>query len=235
MNYMIGEVISNHRKNKKLSQIELAEMLAAKGINVTNAAISAWEKGNSTPTAESLLAVCEILEISDIYTEFIGENPLDPFRHLNDEGKQKVLDYINLLEKSGEYEKKTAEIIDITPRLMKIALVPASAGDGNFLDDENFETVEIKKPVPKKADFGVYLDGNSMEPQFHDEELVWIEQTECLNPGDIGLFFLDGMTYFKKYVVSKTGTFLVSLTPDYAPKPVSEYSTFKIFGKLATD
>ena len=29
MNYMIGEVISNHRKNKKLSQIELAEMLAA--------------------------------------------------------------------------------------------------------------------------------------------------------------------------------------------------------------
>ena len=118
---------------------------------------------------------------------------------------------------------------------MKIALVPASAGDGNFLDDENFETVEIKKPVPKKADFGVYLDGNSMEPQFHDEELVWIEQTECLNPGDIGLFFLDGMTYFKKYVVSKTGTFLVSLNPDYAPKPVSEYSTFKIFGKLATD
>ena len=103
MNYMIGEVISNHRKNKRLSQIELAEMLAAKGINVTNAAISAWEKGNSTPTAESLLAVCEILEISDVYTEFIGENPLDPFRHLNDEGKQKVLDYINLLEKSGEY------------------------------------------------------------------------------------------------------------------------------------
>lgn len=118
---------------------------------------------------------------------------------------------------------------------MKIALVPASAGDGNFLDDENFETVEIRKPVPKKADFGVYLDGNSMEPQFHDEELVWIEQTECLNPGDIGLFFLDGMTFFKKYVVNKTGTFLVSLNPEYAPKPVSEYSTFKIFGKLAVD
>ena len=199
MNYMIGEVISNHRKNKKLSQIELAEMLAAKGINVTNAAISAWEKGNSTPTAESLLAVCEILEISDVYTEFIGENPLDPFRNLNDEGKQKVLDYINLLEKSGEYERKAAEIIDITPRLMKIALVPASAGNGNFLDDENFETVEIQKPVPKKADFGVYLDGNSMEPQFHDEELVWIEQTECLNPGDIGLFFLDGILIMSTY------------------------------------
>ena len=235
MKYKIGEVIANHRKNKKLSQIELAEKLAEKDVSVTNAAISAWEKGNSMPTAESLLAVCEILEINDIYTEFIGENPLDPFRNLNDEGRKKVLEYISLLEKSGEYENKTAEIIDITPRLMKIALVPASAGDGNFLDDVNFETVEIRKPVPKKADFGVYLDGNSMEPQFHDEELVWIEQTECLNPGDIGLFFLDGMTFFKKYVVNKTGTFLVSLNPEYAPKPVGEYSTFKIFGKLAGD
>ena len=64
------------------------------------------------------LAVREILKINDIYTEFIGENPLDPFRNLNEKGKQKVLDYIDLLEKSGEYEKKTAEIIDITPRLM---------------------------------------------------------------------------------------------------------------------
>ena len=111
--YKIGEIISNHRRDKKLSQIELSEKLAAKGVNITNAAISAWEKGNSMPTAESLLAVCEILKINDIYTEFIGENPLDPFRNLNEIGKKKVLEYIDLLEKSGEYEKKTAEIIDI--------------------------------------------------------------------------------------------------------------------------
>ncbi len=92
MKYKIGEVIAKHRKNKKLSQIELAEKLAKKNVTVTNAAISAWEKGNSMPTAESLLAVCECLEINDIYTTFIGENPLDPFRNLNENGKQKVLD-----------------------------------------------------------------------------------------------------------------------------------------------
>lgn len=235
MKRKIGEVIASNRRNMKLSQVELSEMLAGKGVNVSNAAISAWEKGNCMPSAESLLAVCEILKINDIYTEFIGENPLDPFKNLNDEGKKKVFDYIDLLEKSGEYEKEKAKIADIAPRLMKVALVRASAGDGNFLDDENFEMVEISKPIPKKADFGVYLDGNSMEPRFHDEELVWIERTDFLYPGDIGLFFLDGMTYFKKYVVSRAGTFLVSLNPDYAPKPISEYSTFKIFGKLAAD
>ena len=118
---------------------------------------------------------------------------------------------------------------------MKVALIPASAGTGNFLDDEYFETVEVREPVPKKADFGVYISGDSMEPWFHNEQLVWIEKTDCLDPGDIGLFFLDGMTYFKKYVVNKTGTFLVSLNPGYAPRHVGEYSDFKIFGRLAAD
>lgn len=231
----IGEVIAKHRKQMKMSQIDLAEQLAKHGIAITNAGISAWEKGNTTPGGEALLAVCEILHINDIYTEFIGENPLNPFRDLNEEGKKKALEYIALLNASGEYKKQTAEIIDIRPRLMKVALTRASAGTGNFLDDENFDLMEITSPVPKKADFGVYIDGDSMEPQFHNEELVWIEQTDVLESGDIGLFFLDGLTYIKKYIVNNLGTFLVSLNAKYKPIEVGEFSSFKIFGKLAVD
>lgn len=230
----IGEVISDHRKNKKLSQVELSEKLAEKKIEVSNAAISAWEKGNSMPSAEALLATCEILGIHDIYTEFIGANPMDPFKDLNDEGRQKVLDYVSLLVKSGDYKKLT-NIIEFKPRTMKVALARASAGTGNFLDDENFEEMEVLDSVPEKADFGVYIDGDSMEPRFHDEELVWIEKTDVIETGDIGLFFLDGLTYIKKYVVNNTGTFLVSLNAKYKPIEVGEFSTFKIFGKLAVD
>lgn len=230
----IGEVISEHRKNRKMSQIELSEKLAVKNIEVSNAAISAWEKGNSMPSAEALLATCEILEISDIYEEFIGENPMNPVRELNEEGKKKVLDYIELLVKSGEYKKPT-NIIEFKPRTMKIALTRASAGTGNFLDEENFDEMEVMEPVPESADFGVHVAGDSMEPRFHDGELVWIEQTELLETGDIGLFFLDGLTYIKKYVVNNAGTFLVSLNAKYKPLEVGEFSTFKIFGKLAVD
>ena len=230
----IGEVISEHRKNMKLSQVELSEKLSEKKIEVSNAAISAWEKGNSMPSAEALLATCEILGISDIYTEFIGANPLDPFKELNEEGRQKVLDYAELLVKSGEYKKPT-NIIEFKPRTMKVALTRASAGTGNFLDEENFDEMEVLEPVPEKADFGVYIDGDSMEPRFHNEELVWIEQTDALESGDIGLFFLDGLTYIKKYVVNNAGTFLVSLNAKYKPLEVGEFSTFKIFGKLAVD
>lgn len=231
----IGEVISLHRKKRKMSQIDIASALGKYGINVKNAAVSAWEKRNSVPSADTLLALCEILGINDIYTEFIGENPNNPFKDLNDEGVKKALEYVELLKKSGEYQKETAEIIDFQPRVMKVALLPASAGTGNFIDDENFDEVEIYDHVPSKATFGVYLDGDSMEPRFKNKELVWIEQTECLESGDIGLFFLDGMTYFKKYLQKETGTFLVSLNANYNPIQITEYSSFKIFGKLAID
>ena len=81
----IGQVIAQNRKSKGLSQIDVAKELGRFDIHVGNAAISAWEKGINMPTAEQLLALCQILEINDIYTEFIGENPHDPFRNLNDE------------------------------------------------------------------------------------------------------------------------------------------------------
>ncbi len=228
----IGKTIALHRRNRQLSQKEVAELLARKGITISNAGISAWEKGNSMPTAEALLALCEVLKINDIYTEFIGKNPLDPFRNINEAGKKKALEYIGLLEKSGDFKKHTADIIDITPRIMRIAIPRASAGTGNFLDDENFEELEIYDPVPAKADFGVYVDGDSMEPKLKDGQLVWIEQTDSLEPGDIGLFFLNDMTYIKKYTVNSSGTFLVSLNAKYKPIEVGEFSSFKIFGRL---
>ncbi len=231
----IGEVISLHRRTKRISQIDLAAKLEQYGIHIKNSTISAWEKRNCNPPADTFLVLCEILGINDIYTEFIGENPNDPFKDLNEEGTMKALDYIDLLRKTGDYRKHSAEIITLKPRLMKVSMLSASAGTGNFIDDENFEEVDIYTYVPRKADFGVYLDGDSMEPKFKNEELVWIEKTDSLDSGDIGLFYLDGKTYFKKYVIKPTGNFLVSLNAKYKPIVIGEYSSFKIFGKLAVD
>ena len=59
----------------------------------------------------TFLAVCKVLNITNIYEEYFGANPADPLSSLNDEGKEKVLDYIGLLHDSGKYEKQTAKII----------------------------------------------------------------------------------------------------------------------------
>lgn len=95
----LGKTIAKHRKDHKLKQSQLAIELEKYDIYVKPNTVSAWESGLSQPNSRQLLAICELLDIHDIYTEFIGKNPDNPFRNLNEEGVRKALDYISLLEK----------------------------------------------------------------------------------------------------------------------------------------
>jgi len=55
----IGKFISGCRKEKKLTQAELAEKL-----NITDRAVSKWETGKSMPDSSIMLELCEILGIT---------------------------------------------------------------------------------------------------------------------------------------------------------------------------
>lgn len=226
----LGKTIAKHRKEHKIKQSELALKLEYYDIFVKPNTVSAWESGLSIPNSKQLLAICEILNIYDIYTEFVSPNPINPFRNLNETGVAKVMDYIHLLEKSGEY--KTADIIPIhILRERKVFYTTVSAGTGSFLDGEDYE-MYTSPDIPEEASFGVYVSGDSMEPRYHNEELIWIEQTEQLEDGEIGIFYLDGNAYVKKFQNNENGTYLVSLNKKYDPIPVTENNSFKIFGRV---
>lgn len=226
----LGKTIAKHRKEHKIKQSELALKLEYYDIYVKPNTVSAWESGLSIPNSKQLLAICEILNIYDIYTEFVNPNPINPFRNLNEIGIAKVMDYIHLLEKSGEY--KTADIIPIhILRERKVFYTTVSAGTGSFLDGEDYE-MYTSPDIPEEASFGVYVSGDSMEPCYHNEELIWIEQTEQLEDGEIGIFYLDGNAYVKKFQNNENGTYLVSLNKKYNPIPVTENNSFKIFGRV---
>ena len=61
-----------------------------------------------------------------MYEAYFGMNPADPFSSLTDEGREKAMDYINLLHASGMYEKQTAKIIPF--RIIDIFENAVSAG-----------------------------------------------------------------------------------------------------------
>lgn len=227
----LGETLANYRKKNKLSQLDLSAQLEHYDIHVSNAAISAWEKDISIPNTHQFLALCKILGITDIYNEFIGFNPDDVMAKLNEAGKEKVMEYIDLLLCSDKYCKKEATIIPFK-RKIKWSLLATSAGTGDFLDDENFEMIEVGEEVPAEADFGLALNGDSMEPKYQDNQAVWVQQTKTLKNGEIGIFYLDGMTYCKQLKDDKDGVFLISLNSKYDPIRVSEESSFRIFGRV---
>lgn len=226
----LGRIIAKHRKNHGLKQSQLAEELTDYDIFVKPNTVSSWESGLAQPNSRQLLAICEILDIHDIYTEFIGYNPNNPFRNLNEEGIRKAMDYIDLLESSGKY--KQTKIIPINViRERKVFYNTVSAGAGSFLDGEDYELYS-SSDIPAEASFGVYVSGDSMEPRYHNKDLIWIEQTEDLSDGEIGIFYLDGNAYIKKFQNNKKGTYLISLNKNYDPIPVTENSSFKIFGRV---
>ena len=177
-----------------------------------------------------LLFLCKLLGITDIYTEYYGSNPANPFLELNEEGKEKALDYIQLLVDSGRFQN-TATIIPFR-RTLRLFDIPASAGVGNFLDGDNFTEVEVGEEVPATADFGIRISGDSMEPRFVNGQIVWVQKTDTLNDGDIGIFFLDGNAYCKKLQDNENGVYLLSLNSKYTPIAITENQTFKIFGKV---
>lgn len=55
----IGKFIAECRKEKNLSQLQLAEKL-----NITDKAISKWERGIAKPNTSIMLELCDILGVS---------------------------------------------------------------------------------------------------------------------------------------------------------------------------
>jgi transcriptional regulator with XRE-family HTH domain/DNA-directed RNA polymerase subunit RPC12/RpoP len=92
----IGKFIAECRKQKKLTQMQLSEKL-----NITDKAISKWERGLSIPDPSIMLELCDILGVS-VNELLCGEK----IEMENKEQKNKQL----LLDMSKEIEQKNKTI-----------------------------------------------------------------------------------------------------------------------------
>ena len=227
----IGEILAHIREQQGLSQKELAQLLSAAGVNVTNQAISKWENGSTQPNAAQFLTLCRILKITDIAETFLGVKHASPFRRLNDEGRRKAIEYIDLLERSGLYSSR--EELHTTPlRSLPLYQLPVSAGTGQFLDSDAYELMDVGDEVPLHANFGVRICGDSMSPRYADGQIVWVRQQQTLPQGDIGIFLYNGDAYCKKLGTKDGQPALISLNPAYPPLIINENTDFRVFGKV---
>lgn len=99
-----------------------------------------------------------------------------------------------------------------------ISTQSVAAGTGVFLDADAFESISLhKNDLTKKADFYVPVSGNSMEPKFHDGDILMVAKTP-VKYGETGIFTLDGSGFVKVRGKSE----LISLNPDYKPIPMND-------------
>ena len=227
----IGQLLSQRRRELEINQTELAEAMSLRGFPVTNQAVSKWEKGATLPNAKQFLALCEILEIDDVRGEFsCGSEGI--FAGLCREGRRLALDYVQLLRDSGRYANRREEPVYL--RSLPLYSLAVSAGTGQFLDGEDYEMVEVGVEVPDGANFGVRVAGDSMEPEFHDGQTVWVRQQRSLMTGEIGIFLYDGNAYLKQLVALEHSMALHSLNPAYSDIVISPELPLRVLGKVVT-
>lgn len=229
MSRSIGEILNAKRRELGLSQSELASRLSDGGIEVTNQAISKWENGNTLPNAKQFLSVCRALEIDDIAGQFGSASEGGLLAGLDNAGRRKVMEYIQLLRESGRYSPK-AEPVRI--RRLPLYSIAVSAGTGQFLDSEDYEMTEVGPEVSESANFGVRIAGDSMEPKFHDGQTVWVSQQHTLMTGEIGIFLYDGCAYLKQLVARDDHLALHSLNPAYPDINISPEFPLRVLGKV---
>ena len=107
---------------------------------------------------------------------------------------------------------------------------PASAGTGQYLNDVRVEQIEL--PIDVDADFVIPIKGDSMEPDYHDGDLVFIQTSVDLNDGVIGVFNYNGEAYIKQLVIDTEQAYLHSLNPKYKDMPITPETDFRIIGEV---
>ena len=187
---VLGNKIKEARKRLKWSQLRLKEELEENGLELTTQALGKWEKGESVPNAYQFLLLSRVLGIKNPLEYFVSSSPRP---ELNEEGEDKLRDYRKLLKLSGLYRPRFF-------REMPRCLNRVSAGTGVRLDDDSFEMADFDEDeIPEGADYSIIISGNSMEPRYHDGQVIWVKKCSSLKPGDIGVFVIDGEGYIKKY------------------------------------
>ena len=107
--------------------------------------------------------------------------------------------------------------------------IPASAGAGAFLDDENLELREYPDtPEARRADIVIPVTGQSMEPMFYDGDELYVRLQPDIEIGEVGIFIMEDNGYVKK----KGKDRLISLNPDYEDIYPSEYDAPRCIGKV---
>lgn len=145
----------------------------------------------------------------------------------------KALTYLEkqLLEQKNEEETKINEVSEVI-QLYSYNYYdhPASAGTGQYLNDVRVEQIEL--PIDVDADFVIPIKGDSMEPDYHDGDLVFIQTSVDLNDGVIGVFNYNGEAYIKQLVIDTEQAYLHSLNSKYKDMPITPETDFRIIGEV---
>ena len=236
-----GKLLRTMREEAGKSVPEVSDYLTSLGFKAATQTVYGWERGLSQPNPDLFLSMCKFYGVTDVLSYF-GYRPIKKEKtpQLSDEAMTLAADYDHRMDVWGRkavreladieieralYDRRRAaeEEYDTPDNVIHVAfrcsVQPASAGTGIPLGPDSFEIIYIPdSPLIHKASFGVPVSGDSMEPRYHNGDILIVESAEEIEAGEVGLFTIDGEGFVK--ILGKEE--LISLNPEYSPIPMNE-------------
>ena len=228
---IVCDRIKYYRAKRGIEQKALADQLGVTGNSISN-----WENGRSRPDVNLLPTIAKALGISlyDLYgiddprlqyTD--GEQSLvSRFRDLTP-GHQKAVN--SLID-----QLLVTQAIENCPKLTELTRYEtglAGVGVDVDFDDAGEPFYLYSSRLVDRADSVFVVNGESMEPDYHDGDMVLVERipgAPDLQYGEIGAFFVENEPYIK--VFEKDG--LHSLNPEYPPMLAEDYEAVYVIGRV---
>ncbi len=250
-----GSRLRDRREELGLKQSELGKMLG-----VTGSAIGNYENGVSSPKADILNKVFNVLkcdanylfqdEMKELETDDLTVpeiKHIKKYRLLDPYGKEAVDGVIDVESRRCQEERQkqaailreqreqleAAAEIALDASEMLVYINPAAAGTPLYAESD-FERIEFpSSEVPRGTDFGIRISGRSMEPTFMDGSIVWVRKRLDIPNGAVGIFMLNDSAVCKRFFKEPDGTVrLESDNPEFPGVPITEFDTFVVVGEV---
>ncbi|HAQ5686835.1 TPA: helix-turn-helix domain-containing protein [Enterococcus faecium] len=244
---ILGSVIKDARKKKKLTQEQLSKLTGYSQNTISN-----HENGNRSLDEDNIKTYATALDLTpdDLFEALDIKNSLENKMMIIDKKQTKIdnlLDLYSQLEESRQEkvynfaeqqleEQNRGNVVHF-PKKEKLPTIKNSASAANPTElvygDTVVEEEEFER-VPNNADFAVPIIGDSMEPVIRNGQFVFVKEQPDVEDGEIAIVEIDGdgVTCKEVYKDYESQTIILrSINELYEDRVVSP-EQIRIIGKV---
>lgn len=254
-NNLMGEMFTDRLIKLRQARGWTKKEFSAK-IGKTQQTVGKWENGSNAPTFKDLVKLVGLFGVTSDYLLGLSDSPSkyayppindnrqeqveEMFKELDEGNQDATVDFIENRLDNQHISKEIKEndhrkqIVKQDQRPTKRVSIYAK------VDAQGFEVSEVPVdcldyPVPIPVhDIAFKVVGDSLEPSFFDDEVIFVIKDSILRTGDISIVQLNSRYYVMKVIQNReNGDILLnSLNSNEAPITLSEKDDFSIFGKV---
>ena len=225
-------------------------------IGKTQQTVGKWENGTNAPTFKDLVKLVELFGVTSDYLLGLSDSPSkyayppfnddkeeyvgEMFKHLDEGNQDATVSFIeNRLDSQhiskeirGKEQRKQIAGQDERPT-KRVSIYARVDAQGFELSEVPVDCFDYPVPIPVH-DIAFKVVGDSLQPSFFDDEVMFVMKDSILRTGDICIVQLNSQYHVMKVSHNRdNGDILLnSLNSNEAPITLSEKDDFSIFGKI---